>query len=191
MATATTTRSTVRTASVKKAAGSIVPATAAPIVNTTAQVVEDEAQQQPKAQPTVAELQQQIAQLQLQLEQRDEFCQILWLNDRRTIGTTKNGKPFVRFTAQKSTKLTNGSRAYGAYKNLVAYGEMADEVGAIFDNQERLVRISGFESPWLDNSKRSDFVVTAIEIIAPLEGAPARQPAAYGAEGPTDEEIPF
>jgi TolA-binding protein len=178
MATATTATRTRRAAAPAPAGTA-----ASQIVDVQPQAVSAEIQQ----------LRQQVAQLQEQLETRDELSQILWVNDRqRSIGRTKNGKSFVRFSAQKSTKLDNGTRAYGAYKNFVAYGDMCAEVNRVFEGEERLVRINGFESPWLDNSKRSDYVVTSIEVIARQEDPQgAVQPALPYAGGPTDEKVPF
>lgn len=144
----------------------------------------------------IESLQQQITALQEQLENRDELSQILWLNDRYSFDVTQSGKRRVRFSAQKSTQKSDGSRAYGAYKNFVCYNEdLIGEITEVLQSNDRLVRINAFESPWTDNSKRSDFVVTAISVIPrvspePEAAASQPQPAPFSA-APADEEVPF
>ncbi len=141
-------------------------------------------------------LQSQIAELQAQAENRDELSQILWLNDRYSFARTQStGKQLVRFSAQKSTQKQDGTRSYGPYKNFVCYNEeLVEQITEILQSNDRLVRINGFESPWTDNSKRSDWVVTAISVIprvAPENEAPAQGQQAPFSADPTDEEVPF
>ena len=143
----------------------------------------------------IVELEQQVADLQARLEQRDELSQVVWLNDRYTVARTQAGKTAIRFSAQKSV-LRGESRSYGAYKNFVAYGEMAESIIPLLQSTERLARISAFESPWSDNSKRSDWVVTELTIIPRVEPAHSEEPAAPEqrvpfAQEPTDSEVPF
>jgi phosphoserine aminotransferase len=143
----------------------------------------------------IADLEQQIADLQARLEQRDELSQVLWLNNEYKVGRTQAGKTKVSFSAQKSV-LRGDVRNYGAYKNFVAYGELADAIVPLLQSNERLARVSGFESPWSDNSKRSDWVVTEITIIPRVEPAASEEPTATEqpvpfAQDPAGEEVPF
>jgi hypothetical protein len=142
-------------------------------------------------------LQAQVAELQAQAESRDELSQILWLNDRYSFARTQAGKQLVRFSAQKSTQKQDGTRSYGPYKNFVCYNEeLVEQISEILQSNDRLVRVNGFESPWTDNSKRSDWVVTAISVIPRV--APENEPSAPTQEqqvpfsaDPTDEKVPF
>lgn len=142
----------------------------------------------------IQELENQIADLQAQLDNGSELSQTLWLNDRFDSDRTRSGKRRVRFSAQKSTVSDDGARAYGAYKNFVAYGELAEHIIRIIQSTENLVHITAFESPWSDNSKRSDWVVKSLTVIPRLDDRPApdlsEQPAPFAGE-PTDEEVPF
>lgn len=143
-------------------------------------------------------LEAQVTELQGRLENSDELNQILWLNDRYSFArTTTSNKQLVRFSAQKSSQRQDGSgRAYGPYKNFVAYDEdLVAAVTEILQSNDKLVRITAFESPWLDNSKRSDWVVTSITVIPRV--APEQQhaggyaqPNPYSGE-PSSEEAPF
>jgi hypothetical protein len=143
----------------------------------------------------IADLEQQITALQTRLEQRDELSQVLWLNDRYTVARTQGDRLKVRFSAQKSV-LRGEHRSYGEYRNFVAYGELAETIIPMLQSTERLARISAFESPWSDNSKRSDWVVTELTVIPRVEPAASEEPAATEqpvpfTQDPTDEEVPF
>jgi hypothetical protein len=146
---------------------------------------------------TAAELEaltSRVAELEAALEaaQSTELRTTVWLSGEYRVGTTSANKTKVAFSCQKSIKTQAGSRAYGQYHNFVAYGEMADEAMALFAAGEKLFTITAFESPWSNNSKRSDWVVTSITAFARPEQQPeAPLPGAPFAEGPTDEEIPF
>lgn len=144
----------------------------------------------------IADLEQQIADLQARLEQRDELSQVLWLDNEYKGGRTKTGRSKVSFSAQKSV-LRGDVRNYGAYKNFVAYGELADAIIPLLQSNERLARISAFESPYSDNSKRSEWVVTEITVIPRVEPATGEEHAAPDHlhtpfdQEPTNEEVPF
>lgn len=155
----------------------------------------------------VAQLTEQNQRLQAQLnllasaampqgeapEREPELRQRLWLNDRYTAGFTRtSGNSFVRFTAQKSSRRQDNSRIYGEYRNFVAYGEMTAHVLEILSGQDRLVDIEAWESPYLDGSRKSRWVITAITPVERTEPAAPMQPALPPFSGePTDEEFPF
>jgi len=110
-------------------------------------------------------------------------------------GTTKSGKPFIRFGAQYSARNENGERTFGCWKNYVAYGQVALHVEETYAGTDRLVHIVAFESPSHGRGERSnerytEWVVKEFRPVARLDSAtpePAQAPAAE----PTTEEIPF
>lgn len=121
----------------------------------------------------------------------NRLVQRLWISDRYEIGKTQAGGLKVSFSGQVSARENDGSRSYGAYKNLVAYNENAAAAKAILEGLDRLVEITAFEKPWSNNSKRSDWVILSIapvERVAQSEAVLANEP--YPAE-PTSEEVPF
>jgi len=141
--------------------------------------------------PTKAVLEARIAQLEDQLatlnaQQRDHLSQLVWLQrqppmDPRDQGTTRDGVPFLRFSCQYAAlDKGSGRRQFGAYKNVVGYGPLADEAHRIFSGTCRLVAISAYERPCShgEGPRRSEWVLTAIRPITPSGGttAPAADP---------------
>lgn len=125
-------------------------------------------------------------------ERPNELRQRLWLNDRYSFSTTRNtGNKSIRFSAQKSVRKQDGSRAYGEYRNFVAYGEDADVVQEIFSQEDRLVDIEAFESPYQDGSKRSEWVIVKIALVPREEPAAPVQHALPFAQEPSGEKVPF
>jgi hypothetical protein len=145
------------------------------------------------AKTNAAALEARIAELEAQLQeiQSSEVRVTVWVNDRITSGTTKSGKPYVKFSAQKSVKNADGTRTYGAYWPFVAYGDLADQFNALRANEQNLLTIAAFESPWANNARKSDFVVTSIQAFErPEAPAPGEQSEPFSGE-PTDEEVAF
>jgi hypothetical protein len=138
-------------------------------------------------QARVASLEDQISTM--------EQCEVrttVWINDRITTDTTRSGKNLVKFSGQKSARNQDGTRVYGAYWNFVAYGDMADRFAELAADNQKLVTITAFESPWTNGARKSDFVVLSITPFARPEAAPASEPGPaedYGdAHG---DDIPF
>lgn len=144
---------------------------------------------------------------ELEAERGDQLSQILWLqktppeNGTRRRGVTSGGTPYVQFGAQYgSLNKQTGVRLFGAWKNFVAYGELAEVIGEFFDSgSDRLARIGAYERPWHGQAqgpdgpqatRNSEWVVTRFEAIARVDTPPVREP-----EGPdygyNDEEAPF
>lgn len=129
----------------------------------------------------------------------NRLVQILWISDRYEIGKTQGGGLKVSFTGQVSAKNQDAIRVYGAYKNLIAYGEQADAAKAILEGEDRLVEIQAFEKPWSNNAKRSDWVILSISPVertqpaaAPLgEAVTAEEAYDPGSEEPTLDTIPY
>jgi len=109
-------------------------------------------------------------------------------------GTTKSGKPFIRFGAQYSSRDEKG-RTFGDWKNYVAYGDVARQVEETYATEDRLVHIVAFESPSHGRGERAnerytEWVVKEFRPVARLDSAtpePAQAPVAE----PTTEAIPF
>lgn len=144
---------------------------------------------------------------ELEAERGDQLSQILWLqknapeDNTRRRGVTSGGTPYIQFGAQYgSLNKQTGVRLFGAWKNFVAYGELATAIGEFFDSgSDRLARIGAYERPWHGQAqgpdgpqatRNSEWVVTRFEAIARVDAPPVREP-----EGPdygyTDEEVPF
>ncbi|MEB3256358.1 MAG: hypothetical protein VKJ05_08220 [Synechococcaceae cyanobacterium] len=137
--------------------------------------------------PTKAALEARIAELEEQLatlnaQQRDHLCQLVWLQrepslDPRDQGSTRDGVPFLRFSCQyASLDRDSGRRQFGAYKNVVSYGALAEEVHRLFSGSCRLVAISAYERPLANvqqGPRRSEWVLTAIRPITPASPAAA------------------
>lgn len=151
----------------------------------------------------IAQLEQQLAvalarleELESQAPRRDQLEQSLWLQrtapDERWRGVTQNGTPYIKFSGQHARlDKASGRRDYGAYKDLVAYGEIAEQVSEIFDGQDRLVMVRAYERPWSNRGqeRRSDWVVTHVSLISNGTQQPAAQTPA---EAPAEEEcLPF
>jgi len=140
--------------------------------------------------PTKAALEARITELEEQLaslnsQQRDHLVQLVWLQrqpplDPRDQGCTRDGVPFLRFAGQYAAlDRKSGRRQFGAYKNFIAFGPLADEAHLIFSGACRLVAISAYERPQANDQgpRRSEWVLTAIRPIAPSGTAPAPAPA--------------
>lgn len=118
-----------------------------------------------------------------------------WEAKKAKRGVTANDTSYIKFGAQYgSLNKKTGSRTYGAWKNFVAYGPLADEINEFFRTEDRLVRITAYERPWLgnDGTRNTEWVVVSFQPIARLDAAaPASEPVApYSAE-PTSEVVPF
>jgi len=138
-------------------------------------------------QARVASLEDQISTM--------EQCEVrttVWINDRITTDTTRSGKNLVRFSGQKSARNQDGTRVYGAYWNFVAYGDMADRFAELAADNQKLVTITAFESPWTNGARKSDFVVLSITPFARPEAAPASESGPAENYGDTHgDDIPF
>lgn len=136
---------------------------------------------------------------ELEAAPTEQLAQTLWLQKNAPQGArrgvTPTGIPFLKFGAQYGSlnKKTN-SRVFGAFKNFVAYGPLAEEISEFFCTEDRLVRITAYERPWHgnDGTRNSEWVVVSFQPIARLDAAaPASKPVApYSAE-PTSEVVPF
>lgn len=160
-------------------------------------------QQLDVATSTIEELRQQLADLtEAQARRRDHLEQVVWLQrdepteEQRT--PTAGGVPCLRFAAQYAgLDRRTGRRNFGAYKDFIAYGELAETLDAIFASGTRLVAITAYERPWANTARarRSDWVVTSVTSIGrPTEPAEESAPAAPEPTGygePTEEEVLF
>jgi hypothetical protein len=138
-------------------------------------------------------LEARITELEAQIEtlQSCELRTTVWINDRVETGKTQSDKPYAKFSAQKSVKTSTGKRVYGQYHNFIAYGEMADLFISLRANDEALMTITAFESPWTNGSRKSDWVVTSITPFERPEAGPADEAAEASSQEPTDEEVAF
>lgn len=143
-------------------------------------------------------------------ERRDQLVQRVWLQRQAPSnvegrpavrGYTREGDLWLTFGAQYASRDTqSGQRYYGAFKNLVAFGDIAEAAQAIFESGDRLVEIRAYERPVRHDgpgARRSEWVLTSIQPLrtAPAQApeAPAEQPvepAGYPEE-PSSEEVPF
>lgn len=132
-------------------------------------------------------------------ERRDHLEQVMWLQREapadRDRGFTREGSLWLRCGAQyAAVDRQSGRRSFGAYKNLVAYGEVARALDEVFATETRLVAVTAYERPWTSSQegpRRSDWVVTSVTPIARTAPAAPSAPApAYDGE-PSSEEIPF
>lgn len=146
-----------------------------------------------------------IAELEQQAVPAEQLNQVLWLQKNppggKRIGRTADNTSFINFGAQYSylNKKTN-SRVFGAWKNFVAYGPLAEEIGEFFSTEDRLVRITAYERPWHGTvagadgpttTRNSEWIVVSFDPIARLDAtAPASEPVVPFSE-PTSEEVPF
>jgi hypothetical protein len=141
--------------------------------------------------PTKAALEARIAELEEQLaslnsQQRDHLVQLIWLQrqpplDPRDQGCTRDGVPYLRFAGQYAAlDRQSGRRQFGAYKNFIAFGPLADKAHLIFSGACRLVAISAYERPQANDQgpRRSEWVLTAIRAITPASPGQAAAPAA-------------
>jgi len=120
------------------------------------------------AAPANAILLARIAELEAQLGnipdplQADELQQTLWLSGRYSCGRTASNRLKLTFTAQKGARNRDNARVYGAIREFVAYSDVAEHALSVLSSGNNLVDITAFESPWSNNSKRSDWVLTSI-----------------------------
>jgi hypothetical protein len=150
----------------------------------------------------VDQLSQQIAELteRLTAAERVQLRQIVWLqgDDARRTGTTAGGQKWAAFSFQYASRKEGEPRRYGAYKDGIAYGELAEALVAAYDAGDHLVAITAYERPAApkEGEKRrfSDWVITSLEVVPraertaePEEGD--TEPQGYGE--PSDEEVPF
>lgn len=136
-----------------------------------------------------AELLEKIQQLTALLEapaeepQRDELQQRLWIDEASVVRDhTKSGKRRLTFRAQKSSlDKQSGRRVYGANRSFVALGDLATTVHELLLTGDRLFDLTAWESPWLNGSRRSDWMLTSIH---PVERKP--EPEAEADAEPAD-----
>ena len=113
------------------------------------------------ATPTKAQLQDQNVQLTadyetlanyaaefdgVELNQRMWVCKRLDAETYYTAGTTQSDKLSLKFTAQRSKKDRDGKFISGAWKNMVAYGDLATKAQELIDGGELLLDFKAFES---------------------------------------------
>jgi hypothetical protein len=178
----------------------------------------------PASQSGLEELEAQVQALQSDLESsqqaledalRVQLRQVVWLSKGYQFGYTRSETPYLRTTAQyASFDKETGVRSFGANKFLVAYGECADQLRAIYEQTgNRLIAITAYERPWSPDrvlltardhtgaKRQSDWVITSVEVIGPvrpLEDSPletfpvepAQQDIPFSAE-PSLEVVPF
>lgn len=113
------------------------------------------------ATPTKAQLQDQNVQLTAAYETLADYAaefdgvelnQRMWVCKRKdaetyyTAGTTQSDKLSLKFTAQRSKKDRDGKFISGAWKNMVAYGDLATKAQELIDGGELLLDFKAFES---------------------------------------------
>ncbi|MAP25185.1 MAG: hypothetical protein CMM87_06625 [Rickettsiales bacterium] len=113
------------------------------------------------ATPTKAQLQDQNVQLTAAYENLADYAaefdgvelnQRMWVCKRKdaetyyTAGTTQSDKLSLKFTAQRSKKDRDGKFISGAWKNMVAYGDLATKAQELIDGGELLLDFKAFES---------------------------------------------
>ena len=109
-------------------------------------------------------------------------------------GTTQGGKPFIRFGAQFSRlDKTTGERRFGAWKNYVAYGDVASQLEAAFAGTDRLAHMVAFEQPshGAGNERYTEWVVTEFALVPRIEPAATPAPASAPVAEPSLAELPF
>ena len=113
------------------------------------------------ATPTKAQLQDQNKQLTADYENLANYAaefdgvelnQRMWVCKRKdaetyyTAGTTQSDKLSMKFTAQRSKKDREGKFISGAWKNMVAYGDLATKAQELIDSGDLLLDFKAFES---------------------------------------------
>mgnify|MGYP001218112864 CR=1 FL=1 len=95
------------------------------------------------------------------LNQRMWVCKRLDAESLYTAGTTKDGRPSLKFTAQRSKKDREGKFVSGAWKNMVAYGYLATKAQQLIDSGDILLDFKAFESTskGADGRSYSDWVL--------------------------------
>jgi hypothetical protein len=153
--------------------------------------------------PTKADLTAQVSELASQVEQlterlkeaeRPHLRQILWLqgDEPRRSGRTQGGEHWAAFSGQYASRKEGEARRYGAYKDFIAYGDLALAVTEAYEAGDHLVSITAYERPCApkegDNRRFSDWVITSFNVV-PRQGDQGEQ-SAQGFES-SSEEIPF
>ena len=107
-------------------------------------------QLQAKNEELIAELEQCKLYIEwlesVDLNERMWVCKRVDAETYYTAGTTKDGKPSLSFTAHRSKKDRNGKFISGAWKNMVAYGDMATKAQELIDGGDLLLDFMAFES---------------------------------------------
>lgn len=113
------------------------------------------------ATPTKAQLQEENVQLTADYDTLADYAaefdgvelnQRMWVCKRKdaetyyTAGTTQTDKLSLKFTAQRSKKDRDGKFVSGAWKNMVAYGDLATKAQELIDGGELLLDFKAFES---------------------------------------------
>ena len=120
---------------------------------------------------TKAELQTQNEQLQADYDklaeelaelQSVELNQRMWVTKRRDAesyyveGTTEAGKPRLEFSAKRNKKDTrSGKFISGAWKSMVAYGDLATKAKQLIDDGDHLLDFKAFEATSTGEDGRS------------------------------------
>ena len=122
------------------------------------------------ATPTKAQLQDQNVQLNADYDTLAKYAaefdgvelnQRMWICKRKdaetyyTAGTTQSDKLSLKFTAQRSKKDRDGNFISGAWKNMVAYGDLATKAQELIDSGDMLLDFKAFESTYKGADGRS------------------------------------
>ena len=92
----------------------------------------------------------------VELNQRMWVCKRLDAESLYTTGTTEAGRPSLEFTAKRSKKDgRTGKFVSGAWKNMVAYGDLATKAQQLIDSGDELLDFKAFESTSKDADGRS------------------------------------
>ena len=90
------------------------------------------------------------------LNERMWVCKRLDAETYYTAGTTQDGKPSLKFTAHRSKKdERSGKFISGAWKNMVAYGDLATTAQELIDGGDLLLDFKAFESTYKGADGRS------------------------------------
>ena len=119
---------------------------------------------------------------------RDQLEQTLWLQRKgvNRQGVTGDGTPWVQFGAQYASVGKDGQRTFGAWKDFVAFGDMAETVLEAFGTDNRLARIGAYERPWHGKpdasgypTRNTEWCVVQFSLVGRVTPpAPAPTPAA-------------
>ena len=120
---------------------------------------------------TKAKLQAQYEQLQADYDklakelaelQSVELNQRMWVTKRLDAesyyeeGTTEAGNPRLKFSTKRAKKDTRtGKFIYGAWKNMVAYGDLATKAKQLIDDGDHLLDFKAFESTYRGEDGRA------------------------------------
>lgn len=108
-------------------------------------------QLQAKNEQLIAELEQSRLYIEwletVDLNQRMWVCKRVDAETYYTAGTTQDGKPSLKFTAHRSKKdERTGKFISGAWKKMVAYGDLATKAQELIDGGDLLLDFKAFES---------------------------------------------